>query len=119
MEKYYNFDSQAIEDALHAAKENHADLDLETTNAQFDTSKGGDLVVRAQCIAVKVENNKVCLELPFGLGSHCLTLPVNIPNGTVGKACLDICTTWGIPTGVKVSVVIGGITVISQTFGKC
>ena len=97
----------------------HEGQQLKATSSSFDTTKGGDLAVAAQCISITVEDHKVCINLPLGFGKHCISIPVNIPNGTAGKACLKICTTWGIPTGIKVSVEIGGITVVSQTFGKC
>lgn len=119
MSKYYSFDEKAIQAALDAAKKTHEGTDLTQINSEFNTSKGGDLSVSAQCVKITVENNKVCIDLPLGLGKHCLTIPVSVPNGSVGQACLNICTTWGIPTGVKVSVIIAGITVVSQVFGKC
>lgn len=119
MSKYYTFDKKAIANALEAAANTHKGSQLKATESEFNITKGGDLLVAAECVAITVENNKVCIDLPLGLGKHCLNLPVSIPNGTAGKACLSICTTWGIPTGVKVSVVIAGITVVSQTFGKC
>ncbi|CAM1347275.1 MULTISPECIES: hypothetical protein [Tenacibaculum] len=119
MGTFYSFDDEAIEQALEAARNTHGGGELKAANASFDTTKGGDLFVSAQCVSVTVENHKICIKLPLGFGKHCFSIPVSIPNGTAGKACIGICTTWGIPTGVKLSVVIGGVTVISQTFGKC
>jgi len=120
----YSFDEDAITDAIESAKATHSDATANIKDFSFDLSKGGgmhdgSMQIAAQCISVKTANRKICINLPLGIGSRCFTLPVNIPNGTVGKACLSICTTWGIPTGVRVSVVIGGVTVISQSFGKC
>ena len=115
----YKFSEEAISNALEAAKNTHEGNQLNAAHPDFDINKGGCLLVSAECISVTVENHKVCINLPLHLGNHCISIPVNIPEGTVGQACLSICTTWGIPTGVKVSVIIGGITVISQTFGKC
>lgn len=77
------------------------------------------MLVGAECISVTTENHQVCISLPLGFGKHCFSIPVSIPDGSVGKACLSICTTWGIPTGVRITIEIGGITVINQTFGKC
>ena len=57
--------------------------------------------------------------LSFGFGQHCFSLPITIPSGSVGEACLSIRTTWGIPTGVRVKVTIAGVQVVSQSFGKC
>lgn len=116
---YYSFSDEAVNNALAAAKQTHEGSQLQATEADFNIQKGGCMLVAAECVKVTTENHKVCINLPLGLGKHCLNLPVSIPDGTVGQACLSICTTWGIPTGVKVSVVIAGVTVVSQTFGKC
>lgn len=115
----YKFSEEAISNAIEAAKGIHHENQLNAAHPDFDLKNGGCIQVSAECISIVTKNHKVCLELPFKLGRHCISVPVNIPDGTAGKACLTICTTWGIPTGVKVSVVIGGITVISQSFGKC
>jgi len=115
--KYYSFDDEKIQQALDSAK-NHfealgaAPQDLGNTHVSCVSLAGG-------CISVTVENNKVCVDLPLGLGKHCLPIPLSVPNGTAAQACLNICTTWGIPTGVSVSVKVAGVTVVSQSFGKC
>ena len=120
----YSFDEEAIQGAIKAAQASHDDATANNKLMSFDVSQGvpmqpGTLVVGAECISVTVENGKVCLNLPLGIGKYCFTVPSIFPNGTVGQACLSICTTWGIPTGVKVTVVIAGVTVINQSFGKC
>ena len=116
---HYDFDSKAIDSALEAAKGHSATLQSSAINHQTDISSGGKLTVSASCISVTVENGKVCLNLPFGFGSVCLPIPSIFPSGTAGQACLDICTTWGIPTGIKVTVSIAGKTIVQQTFGSC
>jgi hypothetical protein len=123
-EEEYRFSEEEVADAIKSAQATHKDATANTKGVALDMSKGlgmqeGPLSIAAQCISVTTANHKICINLPFGLGKRCFTLPVNIPNGSVGKACLSICTTWGIPTGVKVSVVVAGVTVISQSFGKC
>lgn len=120
----YSFSEDAITDAIESAKATHSDATANIKDAGFDISKSGSMYdgsmqIAAQCISVKTVNRKICINLPLGIGTRCFTLPVNIPNGSVGKACLSICTTWGIPTGVRVSIAIGGVTVIRQSFGKC
>jgi len=115
----YSFSEEAINNAIEAARETHAGKQLMATEGDFNISGGGCMLVAAECIKVVTKGNQVCVKLPLGFGTHCFTLPVSIPSGSVGQACLSICTTWGIPTGVKVSVVIAGITVVSQSFGKC
>ncbi|MBI9053255.1 MAG: hypothetical protein JEY96_05525 [Bacteroidales bacterium] len=115
----YKFSKESISNATEAAKKTHEETQMNATEHDFNIHKGGCLLVAAECISVKIENHKICIDLPLGLGKHCISIPVSIPDGTVGKACLSICTTWGIPTGVKVSVIIGGVTIITQSFGKC
>lgn len=66
-----------------------------------------------------VDGGKICLELPLGLGRFCFPIPPVFPNGTAAQACLSICTTWGIPTGVRVTVSIAGNVILEKTFGKC
>jgi hypothetical protein len=118
---FYEFDQSAVDAALEVARrrhDNHAAAKNLTAQSALPAG-GGHVAVAAQCISVTVENNQVCINLPLGLGKHCLPLPVSIPNGTAAEACLDVCTKFGIPTGVKVSIKVAGSTVISETFGIC
>ena len=120
----YSFDEEAIADAIKSAQTTHSDATANTKGVAFDMSKGrgmqdGPLSIAAQCISVTTANRKICINLPLGIGKRCFTVPVNIPNGTVGKACISICSIFGIPTGFRVTVVIAGVTIISQSFGKC
>ncbi len=115
--KYYEFDDKKIQDALDAAKNHFSEVDAATVD--LSKTHVSDIEIAGGCISVTVENNKVCINLPLGFGKHCLPIPVSIPDGTAGEACIHICTTWGIPTGLKVTVKVGGVTVVSQTFGKC
>ncbi|HXH16132.1 MAG TPA: hypothetical protein VNJ10_08370 [Sphingomonas sp.] len=116
---HYDFDAKAIDSVLEAARNNSSTMNLASINHETDLSKGGKLTLGATCVSVTVQNGKVCLNLPFGFGSVCLPIPSIIPSGTAGQACLDICTTWGVPTGIKVTVTIAGKTVVQQTFGFC
>ena len=113
---YYSFDDEQIQHALDAAKNHFADLERP---ANLSESQVSCIALAGGCISVTVNNNKICINLPLGLGSACLPIPLNIPNGTAAEACIDICTTWGLPTGVTVSVKVAGVTVVSQSFGKC
>jgi hypothetical protein len=120
----YSFDDKAIAEALASAKATHSEATANAQAAASDLSRGlsmneGSVQTLAQCISVTTANHKICIKLPL-VGSRCFTIPVNIPSGTVGKACFSICTKWpGIPVGVKVSITLGGVTVISQSFGLC
>ena len=120
----YSFSEEAIQNAIKAAQASHNDAIANNRLTSFDISQGvpmqpGTLVVGASCISVTVENGKVCLYLPLGIGKYCFTIPSIFPDGTAGQACLSICTTWGLAMGLKVTVIIAGVTVISQSFGKC
>ncbi|MGB0879355.1 MAG: hypothetical protein ACPGTO_02175 [Polaribacter sp.] len=115
----YSFSEEAISHALDAAKATYEGSVLDAKNSDFKTHRGGCMLVSAECIKVTTQGHRVCINLPLGFGKHCFSLPVSIPSGSIGQACISICTTWGIPTGVKVSIVIGGVTVVSQSFGKC
>ena len=115
----YSFSEEAINNAIEAAKQTHSSTQLNATQDDFNVSRGSCMLVAAECISVTTEGRSVCVNLPLGFGKHCFTLPITIPSGSVGQACLHICTTWGVPTGVKLTIVIAGITVVSQSFGKC
>ncbi|HEX2020030.1 MAG TPA: hypothetical protein VGO17_13915 [Aurantimonas sp.] len=119
MATYYSFSDESVQNALDAAKQDFAEGSVEALGRQAVVPRSTERSLLAECVSVTVENNRVCVSLPLGLGKHCIPIPRGIPDGEAGKACLSICTTLGFPTGVKVSVVIGGITVVSETFGKC
>jgi hypothetical protein len=119
MANYNEFNNDDIEHALAAARAHNETVGITNSESTLNHTMGGEYSVLAQCISVTVTNNKVCLNLPLGIGSVCLPIPFNIPNGTAAQACLTICTTWGIPTGVKVTVSVAGVTIVSKVFGKC
>lgn len=116
MTNYYVFSDEAVQAAVNAAKANFNEIPLQEFNAN---SASPEISFGAECISVTTSGNQVCFDLPLGFGQHCFSLPITIPSGSVGQACLSICTTWGIPTGVRVTVTIAGVQVVSQSFGKC
>jgi hypothetical protein len=116
---YHEFDPQAIQHALDAAKAHNEHLGFTGANANMSLAAGGEFSISAQCISVTTADHKICLNLPLHIGRVCLPLPVSVPNGTAAQACLSICTTFGIPTGVKVTVSVAGHIVITKSFGKC
>ena len=120
MPTYHSFDPSKINAALDAVRKRHEGQPLlSEINAESPLPGEGHFSVVTECISVTVEDGKVCLNLPFHFGRHCLPIPSFIPDGTVGKACLTICTKFHIPTGIKVTVEIAGKTVVSETFGYC
>ena len=118
MATYHEFDQKAIASALDAARGFHDHQALLKSN-QVNPVDDGHLSISGGCISVTVENGKVCLNLPLGIGSICVPIPAIFPDGTAAQACISICTTWGIPTGVRLTVSIAGQTIINKTFLKC
>jgi hypothetical protein len=119
MSTYHEFNHSKINESLEAAQ-SHFDIEaLTKANAETNLAEGGCLTLRAECVSVDVEDNKVCLKLPLGIGNSCIPLPISIPNGTAARACLYICTTFGVPTGVKVTVSVLDEVVAKKSFGKC
>ena len=127
----FKFDEAAIKDAIESAKATYSDAEAAAKGAEaqsaeaqslgFDLKGGGmpegNMEILAQCISIRTANNRICISLPV-VGRRCLRVPINIPNGSIGRACLSICTVWpGVPSGVKVSISIGGVTVIRKSFG--
>ena len=113
---YPSFSRDAINHALEAAQRHRAEKMPGATHDEMPLADG-TLKLSAQCISVTVQNGQVCLNLPLGLGSVCLPIPAIFPNGTAAQACLDICTTWGIPCGVEVTVSIAGHVIVRKNFG--
>ena len=119
MANFHSFDEKRVEEALEAARSAHTQANVAAAKTSSDLSDSGELALLAECIEVKVENNKICLKLPLGFGQVCIPIPISIPNGTAAKACLHICTTLGIPHGVKVTISVAGVTIVTKKFGKC
>lgn len=112
------FSEDKINAALEAAQSHSASLRSAAAEAGPGlTLQDGSLSLSAQCISVTVKNGQVCLNLPLGIGSVCLPIPSWIPDGTAAQACLDICTKWGIPCGVEVSVSVAGQVIVRKGFG--
>lgn len=119
MTTYHEFDHDQINAAIESARAHFSENNLAKISATSDITGNTHMQLSGGCIKVTVENGKVCLSLPLGIGKICLPIPSVIPNGTAAQACLHICTTFGIPTGVEVNVSVAGVTVVKQSFGKC
>lgn len=115
MTKYPSFSDQAVQQAIDAASNYYSSQQPQTNIISDDD---GHLALLAECISVTIANGKACINLPLGIGSKCIPVPISY-DGKVAQACLSICTHWRIPTGVKVSVSVGGIVIVSKSFGKC
>ncbi len=120
MTQYHPFDDAATKATIETAKKHYQALAAAKQSTAGDSiADDGHLKLLASCISVTVSGGKICLNLPLGIGSVCLPIPAVFPDGTAAQACLSICTTWGIPTGVKVTVAIAGQIVVEKSFGKC
>jgi hypothetical protein len=76
------------------------------------------VVTSDACVSVTIKNGKACLNVPV-VGNVCVSVPSWVPNGDLAQACVDICKTWGIPTGACVKVDVAGQQVAKECFGKC
>lgn len=119
MTTYHEFSAQAVQQALDTARMHNDTVGLKAADGSPNIAGGGEFAVLAECVSVTVSGGRVCLNLPLGIGSVCIPIPISFPDGTAAQACLSICTTWGFPTGVKVTVSIAGQTIIEKSFGKC
>ena len=119
MATFHSFDDRAIAAAMEAAASMYDDQALAAKSREIDPFDDGHISIAAGCISVTVENGKICLNLPLGIGKFCLPIPSIIPNGTAAEACVSLCYTWKIPTGVRVTISVAGKVIITKTFLKC
>lgn len=113
---YPEFSPEAVDQALEAARRHNAERATKSSGREIGLDDG-TLKLGAQCISVTVQNGQVCLNLPLGIGSVCLPVPSWVPDGKACQACLDICTKWGIPCGVQVTVTVAGQMIVQKGFG--
>jgi len=111
-----SFSDAKVQEALDSTKKFYQQRHAQgsSTLAHDD----GHLSTRAECITLTIANGQACINLPLGIGHVCLPVPISY-DGQVASVCLDICTTWGIPTGVKVTVTVAGVQIVQKSFGKC
>ncbi len=110
----YSFKEENVSRALEAARQPFAGRNLRD---RIDTSQNPYMRSIGDCVELRSGESEVCLDLPLGLGDACIPLPFDLPDGQAAQACLYLCTTWGIPTGVTVRVTVGGFTIVEQSFG--
>lgn len=116
MAKIPEFSQSAVEGAIKSARAYYAEK--YSAGSSVIDRDDGHLSTLAECVTLTINNGKACVNLPLGIGQVCLPIPISY-NGQVASVCLSICTTWGIPTGVRVTVSVAGVTIISKTFGSC
>ena len=119
---YQSFDEKALNEALASAQAQSEAFGAESAARQplANLAESGEMFLAAQCISVTVKNSQVCLNLPKPISkSICLPIPKWIPNGAKLEACIGICYTWKIPTGVKVTVFFNGKVIVQKSWGRC
>lgn len=119
MSDYTSFDQKYIDAAIEAASRHNDSIGFQSDASEIHPHAANEFAISAGCVEVAVKNGKVCLNLPLGIGSFCLPVPSWIPEGANVKACIDICTKFGIPTGLKLSVSFNGTIVFTKTFLLC
>lgn len=126
-ENVQKIDDNAVEEAIAAARSHHqetagasgAAAESSAAESRPALTDNGQMEIAAQCVSVTVADRKICLNLPLKIGRVCLPVPPFVPNGKVAQACVSICTKFGIPTGVRLTVSVGGQVIIRKTFGVC
>jgi hypothetical protein len=113
-----SFSNAAIEEAVASARSHYQGGLTGLSATESLAADDGHLLTLAECIELEIKDGKVSLELPLGLGAASIPVPIKF-NAKIASICLHICTTFGIPTGVRVTVSIGGMTIVTKTFGKC
>ena len=111
--EYHSFDEEAVSATLQAARQPFEGTDVQSVTEISQADKG-ELEIRAACLEIVSSNHRVCLNLPLGLGSVCIPLPFDLPDGTAVQACLDIRTFFGIPTGVCVRLLVAGQQIVRK-----
>ena len=117
MSDYPSFSDEAVQNAIAAARDHYDGNTLKNQSTSV-AADDGHLALLSECVSVTLKNGKACLNLPLGIGNVCIPVPIKY-NGEVAQACLHICTTFGVPTGVRVTISVAGIQIVSKTFGKC
>ena len=119
MATFHEFDQDQIDASLRAAAEHYDHSTLRTQGLEAGAADDGHLrMLAAECLSVTVEDGKICLKIPIA-GKVCLPIPSFIPNGTAAEVCLHICTKFGVPTGVKVTISVAGKQILEKSFGIC
>lgn len=73
------------------------------------------------CVSASYDptTNKICFSFPI-IGQICFPSPISIPVGATLKVCGDLCTSWGIPTGLKITLYLNDNSVWSGVvWGSC
>ena len=115
--EYVSFDEEEYRSALEAARQEFEGVDLRSVD--FSTAQDASAEIRATCVELRSIGRRVCLILPRPLRRDPLCIPLNLPDGSIVRACLYVCTFWGIPIGACVRVYLAGELVAKRCIGAC
>ncbi|MEM6484027.1 MAG: hypothetical protein AAF662_03440 [Pseudomonadota bacterium] len=120
MTQYAEFDSTQVSSTIAALSQQQAVSAASMEGPQAVLSDDGHVrMALAACISVTVSEGKICLNLPFDIGDICLPIPPWVPEGTAAKACIDVCSTFGVPTGIEVTVSALDTVLLRRSWGRC
>lgn len=95
-------------------------ITVEGLKSQLDSAGVQALNLQA-CVSASYDptTNKICFSFPI-IGQICFPSPISIPIGATLKVCGDLCTSWGIPTGLKITLYLNNNPVWSGVvWGSC
>jgi len=113
--EYVSFDEEEYRSALEAARQEFEGVDVRSVD--FDTVQDASAEIRAACVEVESRGRRICLRLPRPFPRLCI--PINLPDGSIVRACLHVCTFFGIPIGACVRVYLAGELVAKRCIGRC
>lgn len=91
---------------------------IESVQSQLKSSNVEALSLSA-CVGASYRNGDVCFDFPV-FGNVCVGVPISIPANASLRVCGDVCTTWGIPTGLKITLYVNNQALWSGTVvGVC
>lgn len=95
-------------------------ITVEGLKSQLDSAGVQALNLQA-CVSASYDpkTNKICFNFPI-IGQICFPSPINIPIGATLKVCGDVCTSWGFPKGLKITLYLNNNPVWSGVvWGSC
>lgn len=91
---------------------------IESVQNQLSSTNVQALSLSA-CVGASYRNGDVCFDFPV-FGNVCVNVPIGIPANANLRVCGDVCTTWGIPTGLKITLYVNDQALWSGTVvGSC
>lgn len=71
------------------------------------------------CVGAHIKDGKLCFTIPI-YGDFCINLPFKLPVDANVKVCVETCTKWVVPTGVRYTAYYNDKSIMSGTLiGAC